>query len=112
MIKVIITGSKGRMGQMLVSCAKSFRDLQIVGQIDQGDDLSAIIAGSDAHKRYAFNYETEDGLRFFSRLKEVRQGKVSLTAPDKGPEPVVPKSRAEIEKLRKAYLENFIKQLP
>ena len=47
-----------------------------------------------------------------SRLKEVRQGKVSLTAPDKGPEPVVPKSRAEIEKLRKAYLENFIKQLP
>ena len=48
MIKVIITGSKGRMGQMLVSCAKSFRDLQIVGQIDQGDDLSAIIAGSDA----------------------------------------------------------------
>ena len=47
MTKIIITGSKGRMGQMLVSCAKSFRDLQIVGQIDQSDDLSAIIAGSD-----------------------------------------------------------------
>jgi hypothetical protein len=47
-----------------------------------------------------------------SRIKEVRQGGASLTAPDGGPPPVVPKSRAEIEKLRKAYLENFIKQLP
>jgi len=26
--------------------------------------------------------------------------------------PVVPKSRAEIEKLREAYLQNFVKQLP
>jgi len=47
-----------------------------------------------------------------SRVKEVRQGSVSLSAPEGGPAPVVPKSRAEIEKLRKAYLENFIKQLP
>ena len=47
MTKIIITGSKGRMGQALISCAKSFRNLQIVGQIDQGDNLSAVIAGSD-----------------------------------------------------------------
>lgn len=47
-----------------------------------------------------------------SRITEVRAGKASLTAPDAGPPPVVPKSRAEIEKMRKAYLENFIKQLP
>jgi hypothetical protein len=47
-----------------------------------------------------------------SRIKEVRQGGVALTKPEGGPPPVVPKSRAEIEKLRKAYLENFIKQLP
>ena len=47
-----------------------------------------------------------------SRVKEVRQGAVSLTAPAEGRPPVVPKDRAEIEKLRKAYLENFIKQLP
>jgi 4-hydroxy-tetrahydrodipicolinate reductase len=47
MTKIIITGSKGRMGQALVSCAKSFRDLKITGQIDQGDDLSAVIAGGD-----------------------------------------------------------------
>ncbi len=46
-----------------------------------------------------------------SRLKEIRKGTEVLTAPD----PVtheVPKSRAEIEKVRAAYLENFVKMLP
>jgi 4-hydroxy-tetrahydrodipicolinate reductase len=47
MTKIIITGSKGRMGQALVSCAKNIRDLTIVGQIDQGDDLAAVIDQCD-----------------------------------------------------------------
>jgi hypothetical protein len=47
-----------------------------------------------------------------SRVKEVRKDGVSLTAPAPGPEPVVPKNRAEVEKMRKEYLENFVKQLP
>jgi len=47
-----------------------------------------------------------------SRVVEVRSGAASLTTPEAGPPPEVPKSRAEIEKIRKAYLENFIKQLP
>ena len=47
-----------------------------------------------------------------SRVKEVRRGPVSLTAPATGKLPVVPKDRAEREQVRKAYLENFIKQLP
>ena len=47
MTRVIITGVKGRMGKALVACAANFRELQIVGQIDAGDDLSAVIAKSD-----------------------------------------------------------------
>ncbi len=47
MIRVIITGYKGRMGQALISCASNHQDLQVVGQIDQGDDLKAIIAKCD-----------------------------------------------------------------
>ena len=47
MTRVIITGAKGRMGQALVSCAKNFRDLEIVAQIDTGDDLSAVIIKGD-----------------------------------------------------------------
>ena len=47
-----------------------------------------------------------------SRIKEVRKGATNLTPPDKGKLPVVTSNRAEIEKMRQAYLENFIKQLP
>jgi 4-hydroxy-tetrahydrodipicolinate reductase len=47
MTKVIITGAKGRMGQALVACAKSFPQLQVVAALDRGDDLGAVIAGSD-----------------------------------------------------------------
>lgn len=45
--KVIINGSKGRMGQALLSCAVYFPEIQIIGQIDQGDDLRPIIADCD-----------------------------------------------------------------
>jgi 4-hydroxy-tetrahydrodipicolinate reductase len=43
MTNVIITGSKGRMGQALISCAAKIQDLRVVGQIDQGDDLRSVI---------------------------------------------------------------------
>ncbi|HXE43432.1 MAG TPA: hypothetical protein VN516_10435, partial [Candidatus Baltobacteraceae bacterium] len=47
MTRTIITGSKGRMGQALVTCAHNFRDIEIVAQVDKGDDLPAVIAGAD-----------------------------------------------------------------
>ena len=47
MTRIIITGSKGRMGRALAACAPHFQDLQITGQIDQGDDLRAIVDRSD-----------------------------------------------------------------
>jgi hypothetical protein len=46
-----------------------------------------------------------------SRLKEVLDGNVSLT-PAMPADKAVPNSRAEIEKLRHDYLENFVKMLP
>jgi len=47
MTKIIITGSKGRMGQALASCAKHFRNLEIAGQVDKEDDLASIIGKAD-----------------------------------------------------------------
>jgi 4-hydroxy-tetrahydrodipicolinate reductase len=47
MTKIIITGSKGRMGKALIACAPNFRELEIAGQIDIGDDLGAVIARGD-----------------------------------------------------------------
>lgn len=48
MTKIIITGSKGRMGQALIGCAARIPELQITGQIDKGDDLGAVIGKCDA----------------------------------------------------------------
>ena len=48
MTKVIITGAKGRMGKALVAGASTHPGLEIVGQIDQGDNLAAVIMLADA----------------------------------------------------------------
>ncbi|MGA2138676.1 MAG: 4-hydroxy-tetrahydrodipicolinate reductase [Verrucomicrobiia bacterium] len=47
-VKVIICGAKGRMGRALVGCAQSDPELQLVGEVDQGDDLAKVIARADA----------------------------------------------------------------
>ncbi len=47
MTKIIITGSKGRMGQALISSAKNFRELEVVAQIDKDDDLGGVIDQGD-----------------------------------------------------------------
>ena len=47
MTKVIITGARGRMGQALVSCAKSFPRLEVVAALGRNDDLAAVIARSE-----------------------------------------------------------------
>jgi 4-hydroxy-tetrahydrodipicolinate reductase len=47
MTRIIITGSKGRMGRALGSCAAHHPELRVVAQIDQGDDLRAVIEQGD-----------------------------------------------------------------
>src|SRR5258706_13226228 len=43
MTKIIITGSKGRMGHALLACAAHDPQLQVVGQVDQDDELRPVI---------------------------------------------------------------------
>jgi 4-hydroxy-tetrahydrodipicolinate reductase len=47
MTRIIINGAKGRMGKALAACAPNFRDLEIAGQIDLGDNLDAVIGRGD-----------------------------------------------------------------
>jgi 4-hydroxy-tetrahydrodipicolinate reductase len=47
-VKVIICGSKGRMGRTLIACAQNDSELQVVAEIDQGDDLAKVISRADA----------------------------------------------------------------
>ena len=35
------------MGQAVIACAKTFRELEIAGQVDQGDDLRSVISKGD-----------------------------------------------------------------
>lgn len=58
MTRIIITGSKGRMGQALLSCAGRLSEVEVVGAVDQGDDLSAIIEKCDGVIEFSFHNVT------------------------------------------------------
>jgi 4-hydroxy-tetrahydrodipicolinate reductase len=48
MLRLLINGAKGRMGQMLITCAKEIPGLSIGAAVDVGDDFAAGLAKSDA----------------------------------------------------------------
>ncbi|HWN97224.1 MAG TPA: 4-hydroxy-tetrahydrodipicolinate reductase [Methylomirabilota bacterium] len=58
MTRIIITGSKGRMGQALFACAARIPGLEVVGQIDAGDDLASVITKGDAVIDFSFHNAT------------------------------------------------------
>jgi 4-hydroxy-tetrahydrodipicolinate reductase len=60
MTKIIITGAKGRMGQALAACAPNHSGLEIVGLVDQGDSLDAIIAKADVVIDFSSHTATPD----------------------------------------------------
>jgi 4-hydroxy-tetrahydrodipicolinate reductase len=55
---IIIAGSRGRMGQALQACAARIPELKVVGAVDQGDDLSAIIGQTDVVIDFSFHSAT------------------------------------------------------
>ena len=56
--KLIITGAKGRMGQTLLSCAERSPEVQVIGQIDLGDDLLGLVKETDAVIDFSFHDAT------------------------------------------------------
>src|SRR6478735_2721434 len=47
-LRVLINGAKGRMGQMLIECAKGMDELTISSEIDAGDDFAGAVPDCDA----------------------------------------------------------------
>jgi 4-hydroxy-tetrahydrodipicolinate reductase len=70
MTRVIITGAKGRMGQALASCAKQFRNLEVVAAIDRGDDLPVAIVQCDALIDFSSHTSTADIVSLCARHKK------------------------------------------
>src|SRR5258706_3886319 len=58
MINITIVGYKGRMGQALLSSAACNPDLQLVGRVDQGDDLQPALARADVVIDFSFHEVT------------------------------------------------------
>jgi 4-hydroxy-tetrahydrodipicolinate reductase len=70
MIRAIIVGSKGRMGQALVACAARISELQVTGQIDHGDDLSAAIGNGDVVIEFSAHTASVDVARLCARNRK------------------------------------------
>lgn len=58
MTRIIIAGSKGRMGQAVARCAAAIPDLAIAGQFDLGQDPREFITGGDVVVEFAFHEST------------------------------------------------------
>ena len=46
-VRVLLVGSAGRMGQVIVDLARKDSNIEIVAQCDQGDDIATAMKGSD-----------------------------------------------------------------
>ncbi len=60
MKRVIINGSKGRMGQTLLSCAQQMPGLQVAAAVDIGDDLRSVLDGADVVIDFTFHSVTAE----------------------------------------------------
>ena len=70
MTKVIIHGSKGRMGQMLIACAEHIEGLEVVGEVDEGDDLGVIINDCDVVIDFSFHEVTHNAAALCAEHKK------------------------------------------
>jgi len=58
MVRLIIAGYKGRMGEALLAGAARNPQLQVVGKIDAGDDLRSVIESADVVIDFSFHSAT------------------------------------------------------
>ncbi len=97
---------------------RTFSDVFVFQRLNVDPDTGATTyrTGDDLGPAFVLETVREERLQALtisrlSRVKEIRDGAVSLTAPD-GRTHVVPKDPKAVEKARQQFLENFIKQLP
>ena len=95
MTRIIITGSKGRMGQALLACAARIPELEVVGAVDQGDDLSAIIGKCDVVIDFSFHSATLGVAELCAKHKKAVV--IGTTGHSKEEKAEIEKRKAEIQ---------------
>lgn len=58
MTRILINGSKGRMGQALLACAARIPTLEVVAGVDVGDDLATPLARAEAVVDFTLHHVT------------------------------------------------------
>jgi len=102
MTKVIINGSKGRMGQALLACARASSEVETVGAVDVGEDLAGLIGQADAVIDFSIHEATADVARLCAE-----QGMalvLGTTGHDEAAKAII---RAEAEKIPMVWASNF-----
>ncbi len=69
-VRIIISGVKGRMGQALVACARTDPELELVGGVDVGDDLSGWLPRGDVVVEFALPGATLGTARLCAQHKK------------------------------------------
>lgn len=84
MTKIIITGSKGRMGQMLLACAARIPEIKVVAAVDLGDDISQSIADCEVVVDFSLHHATLGFAELCARHKKALViGTTGHTEPEK-----------------------------
>ncbi|MCF7708630.1 MAG: 4-hydroxy-tetrahydrodipicolinate reductase [Verrucomicrobia bacterium] len=60
MIKIIVNGCKGRMGRAICDCAKTNDKLEVIGEVDIGDDIQPLIREADVVIDFSHHEATAD----------------------------------------------------
>jgi len=64
MVRIVITGSGGRMGHTLVACAARDRSFELAGQVDSDDDLNSVIGKGDV----VIDFSSHEATPGFARI--------------------------------------------
>jgi 4-hydroxy-tetrahydrodipicolinate reductase len=102
MTKVIINGSKGRMGQALLACAAASPEVEAVGAVDEGEDLAGMIDQADAVIDFSI-HEATAGVAALC----VKHGKALVIGTTGHDEPAKQAIRAEAKKIPMVWASNF-----
>jgi hypothetical protein len=114
----VLQAQKNRAALVFHMRNRTFSDIYVFQRfnIDPDTGRMTLRDGDDLGPAFVLEPVREERLKTLtlsrlSRLKEIREGAVAVSTPDPA-DSAVPKDRAEIERLRRAYLENFVKMLP
>lgn len=70
MVKLVVTGAAGRMGQRIIALASKEKDLKIVGEVDMGDSLEAILPRGDVLIDFSSTEATLPNLQIAAKAKK------------------------------------------